>query len=948
MRLWQVLGLMFMLLQSWQLSAWQIELRSVEKEQQLWFSHAGKLNNVDVYLVWLNLSSPENGLASWTVQDGWVKGEVKPVTNHSLHIENIAQLQLTTLPYSCDSKHSCILALVALEHQQDWNDTALWQQVHVLPLTDVAAKERLPGQTVFATLDNYYTDTGWERLFFAEEATMLEMAPAPAPTADAAKGESVTTEKPDIFRLVDKQILYANNQAQRFQVIDVVGQAATPQITASIALKGYPSELYVIDQYKILMQSDYQNNAFFSVFKQDENGLHLVDEYQIEGSLQASRRRNNAIYAVTHGHNGETNVLMLVLQNDGKLLEQARHNIKAYPDSLAIFTDYLVLINYGERYWSTKIQVYNLAAGFAALPSIEVPGRVPSEFHVHVKNELLHVVYENLDRNSPQRGTSVAIFDLQQSMRLLGQIDNIAPTESLFAARFAGDKVYIVTFERTDPLWVIDISDPTNLRILGELKIPGWSEKMFFHDDILFAVGIFDVPEPNETWSSVRRASVSLFDVRDPHNPSFLDRYIPFIGQSRWSHSLAIYDEQALQLDWAKQFAAFPVDSWEIQPNNYLQMLSFTGNKFVDNGLIPSPIPLKRSLQIDANTVVALGDQALLTVDLPTRSVLAELELSTQLTWLQYVDRNIWAAAIGQSGYSRFYKFSAHDAENPQQRWSLPNNYQNIVMDKQQAVFFNSNPLMFQSLDLATGILATPQVIEQREEYKWYDRPIGLVRNAQFYLAERRGQSMGLRVWDLASGREGMMLSLPGEPLGFAADNLLVTQEVNKLGLQLNLLRLESNQAVLISSKNIDNCNYISSWLWYEDELYLTCQLNRYYYYGYVEERYETPAFLLRLQPSNNLIQTGKWQIDNNSQLRAVSSGVMSKVLLQQNNYSYRGFMIMPEPDFYRSNNCKLYQLQADDKMDKLLEIEDCSQAAILLDKQVWTANGFAGIKIHE
>ncbi|WP_353569795.1 beta-propeller domain-containing protein [Candidatus Albibeggiatoa sp. nov. BB20] len=872
MKLLRTFLLSLLLLYGWQAQAWQIAVKDVDKQPHIFFSHEGELNNLDVYLAWLNFDAEKNGFASWTSQQGWIENNIQPISGQALDIDNLTDIQVAALDRECPDEQRCVLILVGVEHGQDWTDSTLWQHVHVLPLSIAATQERFPGQTTFTAIQNNGFRSGE---IYAEEAfDDADTTGVAAPTStisDANKSDgessSVTTEKPDIFKLVGNQILYANSQAKRFQVIDVVGHPETPKITASIKLEGNPSELYVINDYKILMQNDYEGKAFFTVFSQNSDGqLQQVDEYKIEGSLRESRRRNNAIYTVTQDYNretynSETTVTMLELQGNGKLLKVESKLIEGYPYAMSIFTDYLVVVNDGEQWPETNVQVYSLLSGLTELPSINVPGRIPSEFHVYVKDEKLHVVYEDRSKDTKQEGSALAIYDLN-TMKLLGQVGNIAPNEGLYATRFAGDKAYVVTYERTDPLWVIDISDATNPRILGELEIPGWSEKMFFKDDILFAVGIFDQPEPEEGDIRVRRASVSLFDVSDPTNPTFLDRYIPLAGEVRWSYTQATYDERALQLDWANQFAALPIESWETETGSYLQMLSFTDNQFEDKGLIPSPIQLNRSLNIGEDVVAALGDQALLTIDVTGQKVLAELQLGANIAWLDYKKGKVWAASTGHKGYSRLYQYAPDNLEVAEKTWSLPRGYNDIVMDEQYAVFFNYNPLAMQVLDLASGELLAPIVIEGQENEStakristWYSRTQPFVQDGWFYLPEQRSfepvlelnahiasdaiespyyyqqSEWILRAWHLDSGQEGLSRSLPGEPLGFVDTNLLVTKEFTREGqLRFNLLRLTANAATLVTSKLVEQCeNYNANIVWADDALYVTCQEQRYY-----------------------------------------------------------------------------------------------------------------------
>ena len=74
---------------------------------------------------------------------------------------------------------------------------------------------------------------------------------------------------------------------------------------------------------------------------------------------------------------------------------------------------------------------------------------------------------------SPQQATHLITLD--KSLKKLGTLLNIEPGEQFKASRFMGDKLYLVTFEQIDPLFVIDLASVSNPKIIGELKIPGYS-----------------------------------------------------------------------------------------------------------------------------------------------------------------------------------------------------------------------------------------------------------------------------------------------------------------------------------------------------------------------------------------------------------------------------------------------------------------------------------------
>ena len=65
------------------------------------------------------------------------------------------------------------------------------------------------------------------------------------------------------------------------------------------------------------------------------------------------------------------------------------------------------------------------------------------------------------------------VFVLNGGMETIGKLEAIAPDERIYSTRFIGDRLYMVTFKRIDPLFVIDLSNPSNPEVLGELKIPG-------------------------------------------------------------------------------------------------------------------------------------------------------------------------------------------------------------------------------------------------------------------------------------------------------------------------------------------------------------------------------------------------------------------------------------------------------------------------------------------
>ncbi len=157
-------------------------------------------------------------------------------------------------------------------------------------------------------------------------------------------------------------------------------------------------------------------------------------------------------------------------------------------------------------------------------------------------------------------------------LQQIGHIGDIAEGERIWSARFVGDRAYLVTFQNIDPLWVIDLTDPTDPTVLGELEVPGVSTYIHpIDEETLLTIGI----GPGEDglgldWSVTQ---VSLFDVSDPTNPTLSD-VMPLspaydsegcessgCGWS-WSYSEATYEHKAFTY-WAPEgLLAVPLSTY--------------------------------------------------------------------------------------------------------------------------------------------------------------------------------------------------------------------------------------------------------------------------------------------------------------------------------------------------------------------------------------------------
>lgn len=126
------------------------------------------------------------------------------------------------------------------------------------------------------------------------------------------------------------------------------------------------------------------------------------------------------------------------------------------------------------------------------------------------------------ESEAPKTDTNV-LYILDKNLKELSRIENLAEDERVYSARFMGDAGYFVTYRQMDPLFSVDLSNPKNPKILGELKIPGFSEYLHpFGEGMLLGVGM-DVDETGTTTNGVK---LSMFDISDPKDVQEIQKYV--------------------------------------------------------------------------------------------------------------------------------------------------------------------------------------------------------------------------------------------------------------------------------------------------------------------------------------------------------------------------------------------------------------------------------------
>lgn len=165
------------------------------------------------------------------------------------------------------------------------------------------------------------------------------------------------------------------------------------------------------------------------------------------------------------------------------------------------------------------------------------------------------------------------LFILDEQLEQAGSVENLAPGERIYSVRFIGSKAYMVTFRETDPLFAIDVSDPAAPEVLGELKIPGFSNYLHpLDENHLIGFGYDTKIEPVKGGGEPRIVTggmkLSLFDVSDMGDPQETDTEI--IG-GPGTYSALQYDHKALFRHEQKNLFGFPVSIYVGDGTEYIE-----------------------------------------------------------------------------------------------------------------------------------------------------------------------------------------------------------------------------------------------------------------------------------------------------------------------------------------------------------------------------------------
>ena len=315
--------------------------------------------------------------------------------------------------------------------------------------------------------------------------------------------------------------------------------------------------------------------------------------------------------------------------------------------------DYIASV--GEKTLIYRIHVENDEIVCEA--SGNVSGTVLNQFSMDEYNGYFRIATTKGDMWSGTSRNNVYVLDM--NLTIVGKLEDLAPGERIYSARFMGDRCYLVTFRKVDPLFVIDLTNSSNPEVLGYLKITGYSDYLHPYDENhIIGIGKETIAAEEGDFSWYQGVKISLFDVSDVNNPKQIANYT--IGD-RGTDSPILRDHKAFLFDKSKNLLVIPVLVAEINETKYPDGVppyvcgeyvwqgAYVFHISLDEGLafrggithlendtdlmksgyyFSSPYYVKRSLYID-NVLYTISDKKIKMNDLENLHEIKEVEFPT-------------------------------------------------------------------------------------------------------------------------------------------------------------------------------------------------------------------------------------------------------------------------------------------------------------------------------
>ncbi len=421
--------------------------------------------------------------------------------------------------------------------------------------------------------------------------------------------QTVGIDEADIIKTDGKYIYYASSELHTITIYSVDGDN-TPNF-ASFYVEGLGSfdEIYVDGDMLIATGMSYRDDKYNVAIAKyditDRENPKFVGVYSQEGNSIETRKVGNVVYIVTEVRSnvnsmkkdqpetyvpsicgeiidvkdifveketeGTAYTVISSVDVSGELTKIDSAAVLGFSgtfymgnESMYLYrqrfitsgdADYVTVRN--ERFTEIRKIDYSAENGLiGAVTEGKVPGVVKDTFAINEYNGYLRIMTTSYQSYSNSESVN-NVFVLNQELSVVGSIEGLAKGERIYSARYMGDVAYFVTYRETDPLFSVDLSNPESPKIMGALKIPGFSEYLHaYGDGKLLGIGI-EERDGKDGWRQ-DYIKLSMFDTSDPYNVTEEDKKI----LKDANYSLALNNYKAVMIDPEKNIFAFVTESY--------------------------------------------------------------------------------------------------------------------------------------------------------------------------------------------------------------------------------------------------------------------------------------------------------------------------------------------------------------------------------------------------
>ncbi|MGN0161499.1 MAG: beta-propeller domain-containing protein [Lachnospiraceae bacterium] len=413
--------------------------------------------------------------------------------------------------------------------------------------------------------------------------------------------QTVGIDEADIIKTDGKYIYYASSDLHTVTIYSVDGEKTEKITNLYIEGLGSLSEIYVDGDVLLATGSSYRDDKYQVTLVKynitNRKNPEYVGAFSQEGESIETRKIKDIVYVVTEVYSDVNNIKKsnpktfipfvcdeLIAPEDIYIPEESEGTVYTVISSVDITEDmkkidsaavlgfngtfymgnenmYLYRTSYdsgkngGNRVTDIrKIDYVSENGLIGAISEGKVPGVVKDTFAVNEYNGYLRM----MTTGYPSNGGSVNnVFVLDKDLNVAGSIEGLAQGERIYSARYMGDTAYFVTYRETDPLYSVDLSDPQNPKIMGALKIPGFSEYLHaYGDGRLLGIGIEQM-ENKQGWNQ-DYIKLSMFDITDPYDVTEEDKMI----LNDAAYSPALYDYKMVMIDPQKNLFGFVTEDY--------------------------------------------------------------------------------------------------------------------------------------------------------------------------------------------------------------------------------------------------------------------------------------------------------------------------------------------------------------------------------------------------